>query len=236
MNIKPIIRWTFGLNSKESLDCLKLSIKNFYKFYRDEFRYFLCFNNIDPLEFDWSKKYNVNLIDQDQYKNSLCIRPIMNHSCWKIYPPRLDINSYEIFMDNDLILHKRIDFKKFIEKKIFFMAEAVRKAYGTFQEKINYHYNLNAGFLGIPPGFNFQEKANNVIVENSVSWENSYYEEQGLVAYIFHKQNCEVIKLDEIFICYDSYCIGEYGMHFVGLNTDNKKYWKMYRRNFKTIL
>lgn len=237
MNSKPIIRWTFGLNSKESMDCLKLSIKNFYKFYKDEFRYFLCFNNTNPDNFDWCKKYNIELINQNQYKKSLFIEPINNHSCWKIYPPRLDINSYEIFMDNDLVLHKKINFINFIEKNKFFMAEAVRKAYGTFQDKINYFCNLNAGLLGVPSGFDFKEKANEIILENSVSWRNSYYEEQGLVAYIFHKKKCEVISLEQIFICYDSYKLGRYGNHFVGLNNNSiTKFWKFFKKSTTKML
>lgn len=233
---KPIVRWTLGGPcSTDALDCLKLCIKNFKKFYGDQFRYFLCFNNTDVNSLKWTKEFNLELLDQSVHTSSLDIEPINNHSCWKLYPPRIDLNSYEIFIDNDINLHKKYNFNYFIEENKFFMAEAIKKAYGTFQNKINYQFKLNAGFFGVPPQFDFKKEINKVISSNCVSWQSDYFEEQGLVAYILHKHNCFVIDLDKIFICLDEFKVSEYGMHFVGLNKNNSIYWKKYKYKYKIL-
>lgn len=233
---KPIIRWTVGQVSKNGLDCLKLCFNKFAKFYKDEFRYFLCFNDVDEKLLDWTKNFNIELIDQNSYKESLIINPIKNHSCWKLYPPRIDNNAYEIFVDNDLVLHKKFDFNYFFENNKFFMCEGISPvgAYGTFQDKINYKYKLNAGLFGIPPQYDFQKEINDVLDKNKINWDNDYFEEQGLVSYILHQKKCEVITLDKIFICFERYKVGEYGVHFVGLNSNNDLYWKIYKS--KSIL
>jgi hypothetical protein len=226
----PIIRWTIGNVSKEGMDCLKLSCRRITTFYGKEFDYFICYNQIDKDKIKWSNKYNIELIDQQEHKNSLDLEPI-NHPCWKLYPPRLNINSYEIFIDNDVVLHKKIDLYYYITNNHFFISEAFKKNYGTMQSKINKKPYLNSGFFGITPGFNFQEEINLTIKQFNLQWLNSHFEEQAVVAHILNKNNCEVVGLEKIYVCCDDIKRAQFGFHFAGLNHGDEKhkiFWKKY--------
>lgn len=98
---KPIIRWTIGGNvSQHGIDCLGNSINCWKDLYGDSFDYFLCYNNIDVNKLN----FGVNLINQHEHLNSLSIQP--NSTAWKLYPPRISLQSHEIFIDNDLIIYK----------------------------------------------------------------------------------------------------------------------------------
>jgi hypothetical protein len=225
--MKPIIRFTIGKTSKEGVDCLRLSIKNLIKLYKEEFEIYVCYNNINIKEIKWINDFPIKLVDQNKYKNTLEIQPI-NHPCWKLYPPRLDVNNYEIFIDNDLLLSKRLDFDKFVKNNEFFMSEAILKSYGTLQNKINKQPYLNSGLFGIPAGFDFQKEINSTIKKLNIKWQNSHYEEQAVVAYIFNKYDFKLISLDEIYVCYKNFRKAKYGYHFVGLNKNNHKFWKSF--------
>lgn len=228
--MNKIIRFTIGKTSKDGLQCLKLSIKNILKLYKKEFEIYICYNNESIKNIKWLNDLPIKLLDQNEYKNSLDLQPI-NHPCWKLYPPRLDINSYEIFIDNDLILYKKLNLDNFIKNNKFFVSEAIKKSYGSLQNKINKQPYLNSGFFGIPAGFDFQKEINSTIKEFNIRWENSHFEEQAVVAHILNKYNCEVIGLDKIYVCYQEMKKAEYGIHFVGLNNGSiTKFWKEYRR------
>jgi hypothetical protein len=237
---KPIIRWTIGNVSKEGIDCLKLCVNKIKKFYGEEFDYFICHNKIDKNKIKWANRHKVELVDQVKYEDSLAIKPI-RHPCWKLYPPRLNINSYEIFIDNDVVLYKKIDLDKFIKNNYFFMSEAIKKNYGTMQSIINKKPYLNSGFFGMPAGFDFQKEINLTIKKFNIKWGNSHFEEQGVVAHILNKNNCEVIGLEKIYVCsaeqqqddcYDGIKKSEFGLHFVGLNSGDdlwKSFWMKYK-------
>ena len=228
---KPIIRWTIGNASKEGIDCLKFSVKNIVRIYKKEFDYFICFNKINKDKIKWAKDYNIKLVNQEEYKKSLDTEPI-DHPCWKLYPPRLNIESYEIFIDNDLVIDRRLDFNIFIKNNYFFISEAIKQSYGTMQKTIIKKPYLNSGLFGIPPGFDFREEINSTIKKFNIKWTNSHFEEQAIVAYILIKNSCKIISLKEIYVCYDEIKESNFGFHFVGLNSGNKKFkdlWKKYR-------
>lgn len=225
---KSIIRWTIGNTSKSGLECLKFSIKKFIYFYKENFDYYVCYNNINFKEISDLSHLDVKFIDQKNFIKEINIPP-KDNPCWKLYPPRIDINSYEIFVDNDLVLHKKIDLENYISNKKFFITEAIKKSYGSFNDLINEKFNFNTGFFGIPPFFDFKKEINNVVEKFNVNWENSRYEEQGLVSYIFKNLNYEIIDLNKIYVCYKNYKKGIYGMHFVGLNKNFTKYWDFYK-------
>jgi hypothetical protein len=226
--MKKIIRWTIGDCSKEGIDCLKKSVKNIVNFYKEKFDYYVCYNNLNKNKIN---KLPVRLLNQEEYVDEITIRPT-NNPCWKLYPPRIKMDSYEIFIDNDLVLHKKINFEQYIKNKSFFITEAYEKSYGTLQYEINDPIFLNSGMFGIPPGFDFKKEINSAIKKFEINWNNSHFEEQAIVAYIFNKQGYELINKEQIYVCVEDIKIGKFGNHFVGLNSGFSRFWNAYKNRF----
>lgn len=231
--MKNIVRWTIGNVSNEGMECLKRSVCNFVQLYKNEFRYFICHNNVEEKKIIWSSKYNIDLINQEKHINELDIHPPSEKNpCWKLYPPRIDINSYEIFIDNDLIIYKKIDLEEAIKSNIFIVSEALEKNYGSFNKKINTAPNFNSGFFGIPAFFDLRKEINKTISNFNVIWSRSHFEEQGLLSYIIKKNKNKIISLDEIYVSFGDYQLAKNGYHFAGLNCENKKFWQFHNTKF----
>jgi hypothetical protein len=141
-----------------------------------------------------------------------------------------------MFIDNDLIVYEKIPtVDAFVKSQnLLFITEAIKRSYGIFDSLINYPHNLNTGFFGIYPEFDFQKEINSVIEEKSIVWKN-HLDEQGLISYIFSKKNLEVITLDQIYVCHKDfpYKKGKYGQHFVQMNQSFLKHWKTFTNNEK---
>lgn len=230
--MKNIVRWTIGNVSSEGFECLEKSVSNFIKLYGDQFDYFICYNNIKEEKLKWSRDLKINLINQHDHIDSINITPVGHNPCWKLYPPRINKNAYEIFIDNDLILHKKINLDKFIEKNVFFITQALKKNYGSLDEKITSDNYYNTGFFGLPKNFDFKKHINKLIKKYKIDLNSDHFEEQGVVAHIFHKNNPEIILLGDIYVSFEDYQMGKYGLHFVGLNTDIQRFWYFYNTKF----
>ena len=230
--MKNIVRWTIGNCSEEGVECLRESICKFIEIYNDQFDYFICYNNIEKEKLVWSKKINIKLIDQKKYANSLKIKPYDKNPCWKLYPPRLRINSYEIFIDNDLIIYKKINLDEFIKSNIFFITQALKKNYGSLENFVKNKYNLNTGFFGIPKNFDLKKQINKIIKKYELNWDTSHFEEQGVISYIISNNKHEIINLEKIYVSFEDYQLAKNGFHFVGLNTDIKKFWYLHNTKF----
>ena len=232
---KPIVRWTIGDVSKEGFVTLYHSVKNFINLYKDNFEYFICYNNITEKQLNIVKNFPIVFINQHNYINELKLNPICGNPCWKLYPPRLDLNRHEIFIDNDLIIYKKIPIiDNFLNKNnLLFISEAIMRSYGNFLKYITISENLNTGIFGLYPNFDFKLKINNIIEDKKIIKWSNHLDEQGLVSLIFQNYNFELIDLNQIYVCHKSFKLkkGKYGIHFVGLN--NKKF--QYIDAFKQI-
>lgn len=229
MHSKPILRWTVGNVSDEGIECLKLSIKWICKIYGDTFDYYLCHNNIDLDKLNWIKNTSIKLLNQHDYVSDLNINPMNNNPCWKLYPPRIDINRHEIFIDNDLIIYKRLPvIDKFLERNnLLFITEAIRRSNGSFDSIIKSTKNLNTGLFGLYPGFDLKNRINETLNLKIIKTWSCHLDEQGLLAYIFHNSDYELVTLDDIYVCHQDYQykIGKYGQHFVELNRQVTCHW-----------
>jgi hypothetical protein len=217
---KPLVRWSIGkFKTKYSLDCLRISIKKFKKIYGDQFNYILCINNDELKNID----FGIPVFDQTLSIKSLSVPP--EGPAWKIYPPRLNYHGHEIFMDNDLIIHKRIKIIDIFLKTndIIFATEGYKKRFGKYDNIVPEKTKINTGLFGVPPEYNLYKK-----IEEKIKgpWE-SHFDEQGILAAIFFEEKkFEIIPLEEIFVCADKYVLTPYGMHFVGLNGGKISYFK----------
>jgi hypothetical protein len=218
--MNPVVRWTIGNVSNVGIKSLNSSIKSFVNIYKDKFKYYVCYNQINFNKISFLKKYKVNFVNQQECINSLKVPPIKNNPCWKIYPPRINKNVHEIFIDNDLIIYKKIDIIDFfLEKKfLFIITEAYKKRYGIFDNFIDDNFIVNTGFFGLPPSYEFEEDLN----KNLPNWIESknHFDEQGLIAFILMNKEVKIINLNDINVCIKERINlkGKYGMHFVGIN------------------
>ncbi len=214
-----------------SYSCLKFSISIFKKIYGEKFRYIVCHNNCDTNLLP----QDIELIDQSK------INKVSSKfgNVWKLVPPRLEIGTHEIFIDNDLIIYENIkQIGKFIESTNAAIAtEALsnnQNSYsnhlaGMFLKKDKEAPLINSGFFGIPPHFDLNAE---IQKRHTGKW-NGCFDEQGLVNLVLTEcLDLEIIGLDQIWITDKEFKIGKSGMHFVGLNSGKSLMYKKFRKMF----
>lgn len=228
---KPALRWTIGKTTKEGLKCLKMSVRSAIDIYNDRFDYFVCINGIDGVELQQLQNCPVHLVCQERHRSELAIEPRDGNPSWKLYPPRLTRYAHEIFIDNDLIVYKPLPIiEEFLKREdLFFMSEAAKRSYGSFDRLVNHRLNLNTGLFGLPPGYDFGDEINKTIKDNGTTWSN-HLEEQGLVSHLLSRKNLGVITLNQVYVCHKElpYGKGTHGIHFVQLNQGFKRHWTKY--------
>lgn len=247
--MKPIVRWTLGpTRCPEAIECLQNSIRYFQHFYKDKFDYFVMNNSSIKLQVD------AEVVDQFQFINDLKF-PAFGPA-WKLFPPRLRIDSHEIFIDNDLILfakHPIID--QFLNSRdMIFCTEGYAKRFGVFQNLITKNIKLNSGFFGLPPNFDFKtriEEVSNIFDlppffnfkhelehrHKKIGYAKMFfdifsrYDEQGCVSLILtNYDNFKLVPIKDISVCVDKLKIGFFGVHFVGLNAGRKNFYNEYKK------
>lgn len=225
------MRWTIGNASPEGKDCLKLSVESFLALYGHRFEYFICHNNMDPQELDWTKAYQIQLFDQEKYCQELPIGPANQNPCWKLYPARLDLKRHEMMIDNDLIIYRHMPvIERFLtHHKYLFITEAIQRSYGRFNDIVPTTKNLNTGFVGLPPGFDLKAELAKAVKTLNLNWEH-HLDEQALMAMIFCRYPHELVTLQDIAICHPlhSFYRGEFGQHFVQLNQGFTDYYRKF--------
>lgn len=239
--MKPLIRWTMsGVLSKLSFIILKHSVKFVKKLY-PECDFVICCNQINEFQIKKIKELNVELYFQRD-SDSLGFMPIpLKNSVdgvhWKLYPPRLRKSSHEIFIDNDIVLHKRVPLiDDFLLQDFSLVYEGLYRLLGNYDHHVPKGYKINSGIFGIPPDYDFEDCLRKKISTNS-QWKDKF-DEQGLVASVLlDYKNYQMIKQVEIPIIEnvkwepkvyydDKKCCG---FHFVGGNrTENHEGWNNY--------
>lgn len=222
--MKPIVRWTIGKTTEAGLACLKYSVKQWQKLYGDKFECFVCYNEIDGHRL---ADIPCEKLNQKLHCNSLDISP-KRLPCWKLYPPRIDIDRHEVFVDNDLVLHRKPDLvERFLGTNRPFISQALVRFYGAFMD-IAPQQPMNTGLFGLPPGYDFRSKINELIKQRSFTTWAHHADEQGVVAVLL--KEADIIPLSDIYVCLNNYKLGRCGMHFVGLNSGEDTYWLRYRK------
>jgi hypothetical protein len=162
------------------------------------------------------------------------IKPKPGHPCWKLYPPRLRTDTYEIVIDNDIVLYHPLELiEEFLKYDFVFVTEAIERSNGRYDPFVKSSVNVNTGMYGMPPGYNLQRRINEILTSKIVKdWQN-HLDEQGLLALIFTEDKCRFITLDQIAVCSPNYPYkyGSKGMHFVGVNRGFEDYWQQYAAN-----
>lgn len=214
--MKPLIRLTLGPVSQQGIETLLMSLRQLDKLY-PECDVVVCANQLDNIH-----KIKHPIINQQEYINSLSYPPKEGYNVhWKLYPPRLREGSHEIFIDNDIILFKRLpEIDLFLSSDSTLLYEGLHGLHGNYEVPIK----INSGIFGMPPGFRlFLEK----------NWENPF-DEQGFVGSSLIKYHeYHVIKQTTIPILEpwmtDKSVFSALGVHFVGVNRYFHPGWEWYK-------
>ena len=128
--MKPLFRLTIGPVKEFGLKLLKKNVRLIKKNY-PEADVVVCFNQIDPALLN----VDVDKINQLDYVNSLPYYP--KAETWKLYPPRLRMESHEIILDNDILFFKRIpEIDEFLSSNRSLLFEGRFREYGKYDHLI----------------------------------------------------------------------------------------------------
>lgn len=236
--IKPIVRWTIGNVSNQGFKCLKHSIDNFIRLYGDKFDYYVCYNNIKKEKLNFLNELPINFLNQHEYVDEIKLKP-SEHPCWKLFPPRIKNNIHEIFIDNDLVLYKKLPIiNKFLKSKdLLIITEANNRAYGSFDKFIFLKSKLNTGLFGLYPNFNFKNKINKFINKFELEKWEDHCDEQGLVACIFQKENFALIPKKKLLAGRAKLPLKRKlcGIHYIGINRNENCKSLIYNMMFKKL-
>lgn len=180
-NNRPLFRWTVGQSKHENIIFLE-SVRTFRILYGDEADGVAVFNSsFSKKSFDliskYLKRFKVDCLWADSA--SLPFKPAM--SGWKFYPPRLRIQSHEIFIDSDLVLLSRgMYIDQFLNSDVCMGNCAFGTSYGTYNGAVrkmmgSSYQGINAGLFGFPPGYDVKP-----IIEKHFRGWNDWFDEQGL--------------------------------------------------------
>ena len=225
--MKTIIRYSIGPTTNAGIDCFHRSVESVRRIYKDV-EIFVLIN--DPHTNLRIKSKGLNIINQGRFRDSLSIKPRAGFNVhWKLYPPRLDPSSYEIFIDNDIVLNKEIDeVSRFLSAtdSSFLVYEGLHRSFGSFDRFVPQGWRLNSGIFGLPPGYDFGGEIELLFKKlQFIAWSNDYFDEQGVVASVMSNKNYNMIPLSKVPIIESDWDMlvheqneGLCGWHFVGIN------------------
>ena len=233
--MKPLARWTIGNVKKAGYEILERSIRCFQKIY-PEFDCIVCYNEIERKNLDFISS-DISFFLQTHDCCSIKIKPF-SINAWKLFPPRLRITSHELFIDNDLVIHKRIpQINEFLSSKrplCYGCYDQNRNfPYGKFSNFFSKKYNnfiLNSGLFGLPPDYDFECEINYLLEQvGTKEWQN--FDEQGLVAKCLLDKNPILVLKEQLSNCWLNYIYGEFGCHFCGHNQNEMlTAWSDYKK------
>lgn len=238
--MKPLARWTIGPTSKCGLEILKESLYSFSKIYPDIDR-IICYNQIEKPKIKngnfYEQKYNeLGYPLTPGEKNPTELGRVlggMAGSGWKLTPARLRISSHELWIDNDIIIHKKIpEIDAWIQSNKCLISEGLGRHYGEiFYSMIQENLKICAGFFGLPPFFDFNKQIMKYVKFLNGKTLGSY-DEQGLVTTVITNNDYIVVPLKEMAIIEPNQTLQDNtsAFHFVGANrTENHAGWQKYK-------
>jgi hypothetical protein len=236
--MRKIARWTIGKTNSLGEECLRQSVRRFKILY-PEFEIIVCCNNLADNQRLGLNNLNVEIYDQ---KSNELDYPLVDVNSpfgwkgsmpgwgWKLLPPRLSINSHELWIDNDVIVRERIpSIDKWLESNRSLVSLAHQRAYGVFDQEVPGNTPYCAGFFGLPPGFDFNSR----ILHHCKKLNGrplGYYDEQGVTVSCLLEADPIVIPETELSVVKILKKPYSNALHFIGLNrTNDHKPWSDYK-------
>ncbi|HEX7048875.1 MAG TPA: hypothetical protein VF188_01585 [Longimicrobiales bacterium] len=226
------VRWTIGDVSAYGFEALRLSIHGAWRLFGPDAAYAVCVNSIAverareavgdvPVPVTW-RDVTGEVPD--------FLRPHLDAGMaegvgWKLAPPRIFPDRYELALDNDCILWSLPDvlraWLEAAEPDRCIIAEDTEAHFGEFTRYCGPEPR-NAGIRGLPPGYDFEAVVRTLLAENPARLAGEV-DEQGLqVAALGRFREARVVPVDDVAICspfpQHRAELGRCGAHFVGLN------------------
>lgn len=225
------IRWTIGDVSEAGFHALALSVRSAKKLFGPASVYAI---NVNSLALSAAKERLGNLAEEVQWFDATHQVPgwlwkRLDHGmaegvAWKLAPPRLFPDLYELSLDNDLILWEIPEavhaWLQSDDPECCVMAEDVQRGVGQFSNHCDTRA-INSGIRGVSPGFDLKGRLRRTLEETSIILR-SELDEQGLQAAALSRGDLRLVSLDDVSICspfpMHQNVLGRCGVHFVGLN------------------
>jgi len=193
----------------------------------------ICYNNIDIERLYFAHGFGVKLYNATEKDQFL---PMDRWGVsWKICPPRMRPESYELILDNDVVIHGTSDiFEKAIAENKCLMTEGHFRNFGKYADKLPSKLRLNSGLIGLPPNYDFGKDLKEVFM----GWDDTgeAFDEQGLIALALTKNPYYIMPLSELHICHENYVKTPFGIHFVRVNSGAYTFWDEHRKNMVKFL
>lgn len=236
--MRPLARWTIGMTNHLGEETLRHSIRRFRTLY-PEFDLVVCCNNLKDNQKERLKFLNVNIHEQHEHELDYPLTPVTEPSgwkCsmpgwgWKLVPPRLRFDSHELWIDNDIIIRKRLpSIDKWLKTDRSIISKGSKRCYGIYDDDIPHDTNYCAGLFGVPPYFDFSE----CILRHCKKLNGNtlgYYDEQGVTVLSVLEKDPFVLSLHELSIVKNLVKPYPRGLHFTGVNrTEDHKLWNDYK-------
>jgi hypothetical protein len=235
--MKPLVRWTIGPASATGFEILTYSVREFKRIYTDEFDYIICYNNLNAEQLEIVESLGVDLYEQTKqdWKDQGIRYPFKGGGpCWVLFPSRLRPESHELFIDNDLILFKRLPhLDAFLGSTTALIAtSAIERAYGPYDSFIPKNMKINTGFYGVPPDFDFGNEIKKTIAKLPNPFEGQWAM-QGIMSHIFIQFQHIKIPLRDLRAMGQFHRERRYGIHFIGANRVPTEAWQGHRDFFR---
>ena len=223
------VRWTVGDVSPWGYEALALSIAGALRTFGPSSHYVVCVNTL-PLEQAASRLGDVAArvallsVTRDRVPRFLLDRfddALAEGVGWKLAPPRVFPECYELSLDNDCVLW---DVPRPLARARRegrpLLAEDVRTCLGTFAPLCS-GAPRNSGIRGLPPRFDLERELRRTLGELDGTLR-SELDEQGLQVATMERWSCDVVSLQEVSVCspFPPHLptLGRAGAHLVGLN------------------
>jgi len=254
---RALVRWTIGGTkaralSAQALDLLDVSI-GFGKLVMERafssVDFLVCHNNLTlSILTDLkriAKKHEVEFMDVSTQLPRNLINHDVKNSWWKYAPPRIDLDAFEMMMDNDVVLWRlpRTLRKAWENNAMVALTDAAGRYYGDYSallDRIDPGLKLNAGLVGLPPGLEVD-----LSKMEAMPLTDFFHTEQGFTAMNFVQFNGPklLIPLSEIQqlmvnrIAPDILMTDYAGGHFCGCSYGHFDYWeRSYSEPLKRLL
>lgn len=214
--------------SAQGIECLVHSIEQWVRLFGDVFDRIVCFNGELP---DELLGLNVEFIDQSKHLDSLPCTPC--DTFWKFFPPRIRRESHELILDNDVVIYKSNLIERFLRSEELMVSQSHKHFYGRFHSVLEPGILVNTGFIGLPPGYDLQQKLSMVLKLYPFLYLTDHCDDQGAFICACRKQ-LKLVPMEELYVCnprtdFAAYRLGTCGTHFAGLNLGSSQYWEQYK-------
>jgi hypothetical protein len=225
--MKPLVRWTIGQVHALGFRTLKEAVNSFTNIYTDTFDYVIAHNSLDESQVNEIASLGVPLHNVS-YNNEIKYPP--SDSKWKLYPPRMRMDTHEIILDNDILWFKKLpEIDEFLADSKFLVCDGRKRNLGKFDQYVPKGMRLNSGIVGYPPGFDLQQAISDVLSRESGNFWRHWNDDQGVLATIILNTNNYIqISQASVSISYPEYNPSQFATHFCGINKGHDKAYNQY--------